>query len=107
MLELESAPMAPRLPKCPSLVNFKDFNLADPEHTAAWQIIGGYDEEDMKDAGVVGTTEPWDRARSHFPRLNPLERAAVAEALPKSRHRLSKKAVVDVDLEAGTVTVPS
>ncbi len=47
-IDAEVAPMCPPLPAYPSLAKFRPFNLADPQHTGAWPVIGGLDELDLE-----------------------------------------------------------
>jgi hypothetical protein len=123
-LELEAAPLAPALPKCPSLVNFRPWKWEDAR-TGAFPAIG--DELDV-DSEVPPRQLPGfevdESARARF-RRSTAEMAALAAAqgfdksgqrrvvrdpalveaarlLPEKR---SKRAKATVDLDAGTVVV--
>jgi hypothetical protein len=88
-LELESAPLAPAsLPKYPSLVRFKDWDLDDPDRTQMMGIVGGVTADDLD--VDLGAPQPLpgfevDEAARRRLSLPPELIAGVSAPLP-SRH---------------------
>jgi hypothetical protein len=104
-LELESAPLAPEsLPKYPSLVRFKDWDLDDPDRTSAWPVLRGVDamdlDVDLPEPQQLPGFEVERTARKRFEVRDP----ALAEAA-KLLPRKPRKAKAAVDLDAGTVVL--
>jgi hypothetical protein len=80
-LELESAPMAPRLPKCPSLVNFRPWGLDDSDRTGAWPTVGGYDQLDVDAASQPNPLPGFEVGQPKRFRRSEEELSAAAVAL--------------------------